>query len=270
MIKLDIIPEKWEEKVQLYCTYLTHNVGLQSSTIKSYVSAIKHTLVLDGYDWNDRLLLLSTFVKSCKLHNDHVLVRFPIQIGLLELLLLQLEELYQTQGYLEALYKALFVTCYYGLLRVGEVTETEAGHTIKAKDIHVSYNKKSVLLVLRSSKTHTVGDRPQKIVIKPDTNCRLQHFCPVNIISNYLELKNQYNSDEENLFSFRDGTPVRATLFREVLRRTIANLHLNSEFYDTHSFRIGRATDLMKNGVPVDQIKHQGRWKSNAVFQYLR
>ena len=45
---------------------------------------------------------------------------------------------------------------------------------------------------------------------------------------------------------------------------------LNPLQYDTHSFRIGRATDLSKGGRSLSKIKRAGRWKSNAVYNYLR
>ena len=40
VIKLDIKPQTWEEKVSLFLAQLVDS-GAQSSTIKSYVSAIK-------------------------------------------------------------------------------------------------------------------------------------------------------------------------------------------------------------------------------------
>ena len=45
--------------------------GVQSSTLKSYFSAIKH--VLEDWmaiNWDDNKVLLSTLVRGCKLVND--------------------------------------------------------------------------------------------------------------------------------------------------------------------------------------------------------
>ena len=36
IIRLDEIPESWEERTSLYCTYLIENSGIQSSTLKSF------------------------------------------------------------------------------------------------------------------------------------------------------------------------------------------------------------------------------------------
>ena len=40
--------------------------------------------------------------------------------------------------------------------------------------------------------------------------------------------------------------------------------------YDTHSLHIRRATDLYKSGSKVETIKQLGRWKSSAVYNYLK
>ena len=93
--------------------------GIQSSTLKSYFSAIKHILKQDGYPWNDNKVLLSSLVKGCKLGNDKV----PIKKGLLEMLLFQIERMFDhPQPYLELMYQALFYLAYNGMMRVGELS----------------------------------------------------------------------------------------------------------------------------------------------------
>ena len=47
VFKLDAKPKSWEERTSLYGAYLVDQ-GVQSSTLKSYVSAIKCVLVTDG------------------------------------------------------------------------------------------------------------------------------------------------------------------------------------------------------------------------------
>ena len=111
--------------------------GIQSSTLKSYFSVIKHILKQDGYMWNDNKVLLSSLVRGCRLENDRVKIRLPIQKGLLEMLLFELERKYGTQEnhqpYLEHMFKAFFSLAYYGMLRVGELAL--GPHTIKANNI---------------------------------------------------------------------------------------------------------------------------------------
>ena len=169
VIKLDHKPKLWEDRVTLFIGYLIDN-GMQSSTVKSYVSAIKKTLILDKYKWNDDLVLVRSLAKACKIVNDRVHTRLPIHCGLLEMILFEVQRYFTTQNqwYLEIMYKALFAVSYYGLMRVGEVTHSQ--HVLKAKDVHVACNKDKMLLVLYSSKTHDKSNRPQKIKITSNKN----------------------------------------------------------------------------------------------------
>ena len=57
IIKLDKKPELWEDRAILFIGYLIDR-GMQSSTVKSYISVIKKTLIMDGYKWNDNLVLI--------------------------------------------------------------------------------------------------------------------------------------------------------------------------------------------------------------------
>ena len=57
VICLDDKPDLWEDRVTLFIGYLIEQ-GKQSATIKSYVSAIKKTLIIDSYNWNDKLVLV--------------------------------------------------------------------------------------------------------------------------------------------------------------------------------------------------------------------
>ena len=62
---LDEKPKFWEERVALFGAYLIEYHKVQSSTLKSYVSAIKQTLQCDGYLWNDDLVYLNVLFRSC-------------------------------------------------------------------------------------------------------------------------------------------------------------------------------------------------------------
>ena len=287
VIRLDRIPARWEERVALYCAYMIQVKQLQSSTVRSYVSAIKSVLQDDGYSWDQEFMLLATLTRACKLHFDQVKNRLPIGKRLLSLLLLGLEKKFDNQPYLEIMYKTLFLLAYYGLMRVGELTLSQ--HVLKAKDVHEARNKNKLLLILHSSKTHGPGDRPQhiritglstlevsddsktKLIEYSNKECENTLFCPVTYTTKYIDMRDGREHDSEPFFQFRDGSPVKSNHMRDTLRSLLTNLGLNSDLYDTHSFRIGRATDLFKSErLPIDIIKHVGRWKSNAVYKYLR
>ena len=50
LVRLDQMPFTWERRVVMYCTFLIHERELKSTTIKSYISAIKAVLANDGYE----------------------------------------------------------------------------------------------------------------------------------------------------------------------------------------------------------------------------
>ena len=93
--------------------------------------------------------------------------------------------------------------------------------------------------------------------------------CPFATTNQYLELRGDYNDDEEALFIFRDGSLVKPSHLRRELKSALINLNLDPEMYGTHSLHIGRATDMMKANYTIEQIKQAGRWKSNCVYKYI-
>ena len=96
MISLDKKPTHWEDRTTLFIGYLINNV-MQSCTEKSYVSAIKKILILDGYKWNDNLVLVSSLAKACRIINvinDKVCTRLPITCGLLEMILFEVQRIF--------------------------------------------------------------------------------------------------------------------------------------------------------------------------------
>ena len=146
---------------------------------------------------------------------------------------------------------------YYGLFRIGELTQSQ--HQIKAKDIHIRMNKKKILVVLYSSKTHDKKSWPQKVKITANASadCTIRKklfFCPFQTLHKYLALHGNYTSDDDPFFIFKGNIPVRATNVRQVLFRTLQNINLNHKLYNTQSFRIGRVSDMIKYGASVDQI----------------
>ena len=95
-------------------------------------------------------------------------------------------------------------------------------------------------------------------------------FYPFDMARKYMKLRGNYTTEYEQFFIFRDGSPVKPSNVRSVLKLTLKSLNLDHTIYSCHSFRIGWSGDLHKRGVPIDKIKMMGRWKTNVVFKYIR
>ena len=267
LMKLDRRPPSWEDQIALFAAHQIQ-AGTQSSMLRLYFSALKKILRDDGYKLNEDLTLFSSLARACKLENDILRMRFPIHINFLEILVFELERIFIDQRYLELLYKSIFLISYYGLFRIGEVTKSN--HVIKAADFYLGRNKNKILVMLYSSKTHTRASIPQKVKIS-EINCsaRKQFFCPFMVLRKFLELRGNYKDQDEQLFIFRDHSPVLPEHVRTVLRKTIRNTGLDTSLYNCQSFQIG-CCDLIKMGYSVETVKRLGRWKSNAVYKYIR
>ena len=175
------------------------------------------------------------------------------------------------QPYLELLYKTMLLLSYYGMMRIGEISQSQ--HTLKARNIHIGNNKDKILIVLYMSKTHGRESHPQEICIstnKSRSRADQSFFCPFNSVRQFAKLRGNYVSELEQFFVFRNGSPVKPCHLRSILNSTLTRLGLNPSLYNSHSMHAGRTQDLFAFGFSVDKIKRMGRWKSNAVYKYLK
>ena len=117
LLKLDCKPKSWEDRLTLFVGYLVQN-NRKSATVKSYISAIKAVLLQVNVRLQEDRVLLTSLAKACRFRNDSILIRLPIQKGVLAIILEKIKELFTDQPFLTDLYRALFSTAYYGLFRV--------------------------------------------------------------------------------------------------------------------------------------------------------
>ena len=210
----------------------------------------------------------SALVKACKLQNDRLYVRLPLQKNLLRMILDQIWKFYSHRGqiYLAKLYHAIVSTGYCGLLRVGELTT--GTHPIRAANVFTARTKLKYQLILHSSKTHSCSDLPQKVTLI--SNPQIKRHCPFKMLHNFIQARPKRADNEEPLFIFRDRAPVKPYHLRLILKKAIKAIGLDESLYVIDSLRIGRCTDLMYLNVPMEKIKFFGRWRSNAVYKYVR
>ena len=250
------------------------------------MSALRAILAESQLKLKEDQFLLSSLTRACKIKNDTLITRLPIGKEMLNVLLLETNKLFPAtsslrarhndQGYMQKLYKAILVSGYYGLLRVGELTKSP--HVILAKNVHMGTNKSKILFIMNSSKTHDESNKPQmvKISYKPlvlEQKTKIVNpvldYKPFILINDYIEVRPPALNAKEQFFIFADNSAVRPEQLRTVLRTLITNMGLQAHLYNVHSLRIGRTGDLMKLGLSVETIKKIGCWRSNAVFTYL-
>ena len=248
--------------------------------VKSYISAIKSVLREDGFKVHEDSFLLSSLTRVCRLNNDQIRTRLPIHKGFLGIILAEVQQIYHklNQPYLSLLYQTLLITAYYGLFRVGELTSSSDGHAVLPKDVQIGFYKKKIMFILRSSKMHMKGSKLQIIKISSTDvagkhkkrKFKLSLPCLYKLLRKYSTTRIPFKQDTDLFFVFSDGTPVRPYHLRNCLKKALKSVGFDHKLYSVHSTRSGRAGDLLKLGVSVETIKKLGRWRSNAVFKYLR
>ena len=60
---------------------------------------------------------------------------------------------------------------------------------------------------------------------------------------------------EEQFFIFSDKSPVMTENIRRIIKNLIAWLNLHASLYDSHSLRVGKASDMAKYGYSIEEIK---------------
>ena len=108
-IQLDRKPNNWEDRILLFAAYLIKE-NRKSTTVRSYVSAIKAVLADINVLVDENRCLLNSLTRACKLTRDSFTVRLPIQKDMLNVLLSTTYKyhLHEGQPYIAHLYVALF------------------------------------------------------------------------------------------------------------------------------------------------------------------
>ena len=197
------------------------------------------------------------------------------------------------QKYLSILYQTIISTGYFGLFHIGELTTGD--HPVLASDVHIGLNKRKILFILRTSKTHWKNSKLQSVKIcsqkannSTDTeypeqmqmkakvhsshaqDVSIEHPCPYELLRTYAKLRGPFACKEsEPFFVFRGGIKVTPGHMQNCLKKMLKMAGYDQTLYSFHSLRIGQSQDLLKYGLSVETIKKLGWWKSNAVFKYL-
>ena len=95
----------------------------------------------------------------------------------------------------------------------------------------------------------------------------------IKIIYIFFHIESKYNIEIHlifMLFCHFDSKPFNRDQFSSVLKHSLAVLGVSGAQFTSHSFRIGMATICAMEGVPDNQIKTLGCWKSGEYLRYIR
>ena len=253
--------------VEFVCLYIAHLhfCGLKYSTIRSSLSGLAYVHKMSGTSdpttdppVTKTLQGVRNIERRGPGQNQLLPITKPILHALLDAIPFCLNSSYQ-----QHMFRALFLLCFYSCLRVGEaVHSTSAAHTLTVSQ--VTKQDSGFTITLKSYKHSRASRDPiPKLVLETVQG----PHCPVAALNKYLACR---PACEGPLFLNEQGSPVNRNSLVNVLRHCLSLCGLPVTRYNTHSFRIGRATQLAIEGYSDDYIRRLGRWKTNAYQEYIR
>ena len=162
------------------------------------------------------------------------------------------------------LYCAVFTWAFAAGLRVSEYTESSVvDHNLHRSCIDV--------IALDGLMAYRVTFRSYKCC--PDTFpdfVLIQHsdpeICPVRNMREYLH----YRPPGDGPLFQKNNAPLTRKNITDKIQKVCKFQDWRGDVFNTHSFRIGRATLWAKQGYSSSQIQHMGRWSSDAFEKYIR
>lgn len=250
--------------VGLYLSHLT-TLGLQPNTVQSHLSAISFVHKINNCGDPTQTFLIKKLMTALHRKIPCIDKRRPVSVTLLKLLISDLNFIH-TSAYDVAMFSAMYSLAYSACLRVGELAvSNHKDNTIQLSQINevIINSETTAIRIYFSQYKHSDGDKPI-LEINAQVNDKL---CPVKMLKNYLNLRPSLPGP---IFLSSSGKPISRQQFVNALHTSIKFRSLDPSFYNTHSFRIGRCSDMMSNGFSDAQIRAVGRWKSNAYKRYIR
>lgn len=257
------LPNQWPfpiHHISLFMAFCFEK-GHSPNTISTYIAGINYFHKLNGFYDITNIFVIQKLLEGCRRGRPCRDIRAPLTMQILI-------SVYNTlpgvcyNNYECKLFSALFVLAYFGLFRVSELVSSLSDDMLSLSDLSFVDNKKYIIIQLRRYKTNQRGI-PTYLKIP----CEHGILCPVRSMSEYLSLRPRSPGP---LFCHSNLTPVTRSQFSAVLSKCISKTVCTDLCFKSHSFRIGRATDLASQGYSSSVIMKLGRWNSGAYRLYIR
>lgn len=111
------------------------------------------------------------------------------------------------------------------------------------------------------------------VKLEPET---MPSVCPYSALREYssvrLDTQKFWRVQPNQFFVHKRGEIVKKEQVLRVLRKCSSIHHgkAGAQEFGTHSFRIGRATDMFRENICVMEIQKARRWQSKTVYKYIK
>ena len=164
------------------------------------------------------------------------------------------------------------ILCFTGLLRISNVAIVTVHNFDKSRNAQikdVTDEGDGLKLLLKWSKSNQFG---RDILVLPASRTKI--LCPVMAWRKYTKeyLGKDLNMSDPLLMLKVKGKLVPLTI--DVLRQNLARIFKRAGMenckYTPHSLRRGGATYFAEEGLSISSIKRHGKWRSDAIYNYLK
>lgn len=242
---------------------LLNNSNKTIRTIKNYLSGAKAFLVERGLECTSFTHpLVVTFLKGVERHSEHVpQPAVPIQPNVILQACMCLRRASAEGEVVAACVLFAFTT----MLRQCHLVYTPNGHMHMLRRCDIMIKQDTMLVTVRSSKTTS---RRSATVI-PVQRTSEHGVCPVHAYEQAIRLAP--SSKYACLFlEPRSGRPLSAPRVNMMFRQALAIVGFKGALSASlHSLRRSGAQVCVRAGLPIDQVKRHGLWKSDAIKTYL-
>ena len=142
------------------------------------------------------------------------------------------------------------------------MSNLNSNHIVK---ISVAFDSKARILyvTIPFSKTDQL-EHETTLILKRSVHTSV---CPVNSLLNQFSMRPNV---EGPLFCHKNNQNLTRYQLSKMLRNALALTGYNPDEFNTHSLRIGAATQSFLNGMDKKTIMANGRWKSSCYKRYIR
>lgn len=240
--------------------------GKLFSTLQGYVSAVAFAHKVRGLRDPTSSFIFKKFMTGLKRDGRSHDQLQPVSSTMLKELI-NLVPCLKTDNYTKILLRSVMSLLYHACLRVSEITVSpNADHAIKQEDFnfHLRPPSREPDAISMTLKTFKHSRSTQTIECKKG---KIPAMCPVKLLAKYFSVrpKSRY------LLCDKSGQALSRSWVAHWLRKLVLSSSFKHQKINTHSFRIGRTTDLVLEGKASDTyIQHVGRWSSTAYKRYIR
>lgn len=264
----------------LLCSFVAYmaSSGLSSSSIKTYLSAIRHLQILEGLPAPQeasslpRLKLLQMGVQRDRAKRA---VPFnPCRLPITPSILRRIHSMWFSSPSSDASQDNLIlwsasVLCFLFFFRAGELFppsmaafDTSVHQSWGDIAVNDTRNPTFLRVHLKRSKCDQLARGVDVFVGRTGDS-----LCPVAAILSYVATR---GPTPGCFFQFRDRTPLTKPRFITLVRQALHQAGIPETGYSGHSFRIGAPTTAAHAGIEDSTIQALGRWNSLAFLRYIR